>query len=90
MVGDKVIVWGVLTLYNSKTPEITGSQLYSINDETAGGGSGGGSATGDASSFNAADLGLTNGAAFDKVTYGSSLCRLCSLRCCKRRRIGRK
>ncbi|MCR5433854.1 MAG: hypothetical protein K6F20_05605 [Bacteroidaceae bacterium] len=69
MVGDKVIVWGVLTLYNSKTPEITGSQLYSINDETAGGGSGGGSATGDASSFNAADLGLTNGAAFDKVTY---------------------
>ena len=52
MVGDKVIVWGVLTLYNSKTPEITGS-----------------SATGDASSFNAADLGLTNGAAFDKVTY---------------------
>ena len=69
MVGDKVIVWGVLTLYNSKTPEITGSQLYSINDETAGGGGGGGSATGDASSFNAADLGLTNGAAFDKVTY---------------------
>ncbi len=66
MVGDKVIVWGVLTLYNSKTPEITGSQLYAINDETAGGG---GSATGDASSFNAADLGLTNGAAFDKVTY---------------------
>ena len=69
MVGDKVIVWGVLTLYNSKTPEITGSQLYAINDETAGGGGGGGSATGDASSFNAADLGLTNGAAFDKVTY---------------------
>ncbi len=69
MVGDKVIVWGVLTLYNSKTPEITGSQLYAINDETAGGGGGGGSATGDASSFNAADLGLSNGTAFDQVTY---------------------
>ena len=64
MVGDKVIVLGALTLYNN-TPEITtGSQLYSINDETAGGGT-----EGNASSFNAADLGLSNGTAFDQVTY---------------------
>lgn len=67
-VNDKVIVLGELTLYNNKTPEITGSQLYAVNNETAGGG-GGGNATGDASTFNAADLGLTNGEAFDKVTY---------------------
>ena len=64
MVGDKVIVLGALTLYNN-TPEITtGSQLYSINDETAGGGT-----EGNASSFKAADLGLSNGTAFDQVTY---------------------
>lgn len=70
MVGDKVIVLGALTLYNT-TPEITtGSQLYSVNGETAGGGSqGGGGTEGNPSSFSAADLGLTNGAAFDKVTY---------------------
>lgn len=66
MVGDKVIVLGALTLYNN-TPEITtGSQLYSINDETAGGGTG---TEGNASSFEAADLGLSNGTAFDQVTY---------------------
>lgn len=44
-VGDKVVIYGVLTLYNT-TPEVTtGSQIYSLNGSTSGGGE---TTTGDA------------------------------------------
>ena len=50
-VNDEVIVYGKLKNYqnsdNSLTPEITGSEIYSLNGETASsGGSGGGQGTG--------------------------------------------
>lgn len=39
-VGDKVVVYGEMTMYNT-TPEITtGSSIYSLNGTTAGGGTG--------------------------------------------------
>lgn len=39
-VGDEVIVYGVVVYYNNKTMEFTqGSEIYSLNGETAGGGS---------------------------------------------------
>lgn len=38
-VGDEVIVYGVVVYYNNKTMEFTqGSEIYSLNGETAGGG----------------------------------------------------
>lgn len=55
-VGDKVIVYGALTLYNN-TPEITaGSQIYSLNGTTSGGGTGGETTTGDATITKSANV----------------------------------
>ncbi|MBQ7180930.1 MAG: hypothetical protein IJR87_06515 [Bacteroidaceae bacterium] len=73
MVGDKVIVLGALTLYNT-TPEITtGSQLYSINGETAGGGSQGGGSEGSSITFS--EKGYSNAQDFDgqSITVGDAM-----------------
>ena len=46
-VGDEVIVYGQVVYYNNKTMEFTsGSELYSLNGETAGGGGEAGEAKG--------------------------------------------
>ena len=73
MVGDQGIVLGALTLYNT-TPEITtGSQLYSINGETAGGGSQGGGSEGSSITFS--EKGYSNAQDFDgqSITVGDAM-----------------
>ena len=65
-VGDEVIVYGKLKNYqnsdNSLTPEVTGSQIYSLNGQTAsgsGGGEGGGQGSGGDTDTGDADATLT-------------------------------
>ena len=63
MVGDKVIILGVLTMYNT-TPEITtGSQIYSLNGEKAGGSQGGSETAGNSITFS--EKGYSNAQDFD-------------------------
>ena len=74
--GDKVVVYGVLTYYNSKTPEVTtGSQIYSLNGKTSGGDNTGGGTTksigtlsGNVMTVTLNDLGLDNAAAVTSAT----------------------
>jgi hypothetical protein len=74
-VGDKVIVYGALTLYNN-TPEITaGSQIYSLNGTTSGGGKTGGTGTTSGISISGTTVTLTNSAATEgteKITADMS------------------
>ncbi len=74
-VGDKVTVYGILTMYQNTTPEITGSQLYELNGEIAGGGNGGnGGNDGDATSITFSDKGYTNAQDFEgkDITVGEA------------------
>ena len=74
-VGDKVTVYGTLTMYQNTTPEITGSQLYELNGEIAGGGNGGnGGNDGDATSITFSDKGYTNAQDFEgkDITVGEA------------------
>ena len=74
-VGDKVTVYGTLTMYQNTTPEITGSQLFELNGEIAGGGNGGnGGNDGDATSITFSDKGYTNAQDFEgkDITVGEA------------------
>jgi len=70
-VGDKVIVYGVLTLY-STTPEITsGSQIYSLNGTTSGGNTGGTGTTGTDMTAEQIVNGKTSSVELSENTYNS-------------------
>jgi len=73
-VGDKVVIYGVLTLYGT-TPEITtGSQIYSLNGSTSGGNTGGntgGTTTGKDMTADVIVSGKTGSVDLGENSYGS-------------------